>query len=152
MTQEEIQKLLDEFGQSKIALTPQWKIDHNEHLKSIASSGNKAVREKYNNKVGGYKGKPILQYDSDGNFVKEHLSLRDAGIDLGTTDKVIYEITKRRRLSSYKGYMFRYKKDDTIPTKIESLHSILNPTCEHCGKQVAKGMYSRWHGDNCKHK
>jgi hypothetical protein len=23
--------------------------------------------------------------------------------------------------------------------------------CVHCGKEVAKGMHTRWHGDNCKH-
>jgi len=23
--------------------------------------------------------------------------------------------------------------------------------CEHCDKQVSVGMYTRWHGDNCKH-
>jgi len=25
-------------------------------------------------------------------------------------------------------------------------------TCEHCGKTLQKGLYTRWHGDNCKHK
>lgn len=25
-------------------------------------------------------------------------------------------------------------------------------TCCHCGKKITVGMFSRWHGDNCKHK
>jgi hypothetical protein len=25
-------------------------------------------------------------------------------------------------------------------------------TCPHCGKTMANNMYSRWHGDNCRHK
>ena len=25
-------------------------------------------------------------------------------------------------------------------------------TCEHCGKESSIGMYTRWHGENCKHK
>lgn len=24
--------------------------------------------------------------------------------------------------------------------------------CEHCGKETQKGMFVRWHGDNCKYK
>ena len=30
--------------------------------------------------------------------------------------------------------------------------SQIKKTCEHCGKTVSKGMYKRWHGDNCKNK
>ena len=41
MTQEEIQKLLDEFGQSEIALTPQWKIDNADMLRNQASEAGK---------------------------------------------------------------------------------------------------------------
>jgi hypothetical protein len=28
----------------------------------------------------------------------------------------------------------------------------LQKTCEHCGKTVGPSNYTRWHGDNCKHK
>jgi hypothetical protein len=68
MTQEELQKLLDEFGQSKIALTPQWKIDRNDQLASITSLGGiksmkqlgkqirkKASNTKKSNKIKKYK-------------------------------------------------------------------------------------------------
>ncbi len=41
MTQEELQKLLDEFGQSEIALTPQWKIDNADRLRNQAGEAGK---------------------------------------------------------------------------------------------------------------
>ena len=30
--------------------------------------------------------------------------------------------------------------------------SLLRIVCEHCGKDANTGNYTRWHGDNCKHK
>ena len=33
------------------------------------------------------------------------------------------------------------------------LLKVVDYTCEHCGEVLTnKGMYSRWHGDNCKMK
>ena len=33
------------------------------------------------------------------------------------------------------------------------LLKVVNYTCEHCGEVLTnKGMFSRWHGDNCKAK
>lgn len=36
--------------------------------------------------------------------------------------------------------------------RIASQKAALKKHCEHCDKSFALGMYSRWHGDNCKHK
>lgn len=42
------------------------------------------------------------------------------------------------------------------PESIEKLKSSLKNqakyTCEHCGKETTGGNFTRWHGDNCKHR
>ena len=41
MTQEQLQKLLDEFSQSEIAQTPQWKIDNGDRLRAMQKEASK---------------------------------------------------------------------------------------------------------------
>ena len=40
-------------------------------------------------------------------------------------------------------------KEHTASALVASLRRIV---CEYCGKDANTGNYSRWHGDNCKHK
>lgn len=61
--------------------------------------------------------KPVLQYDLDGNFIKEWKSSVDAGKILGIPYSNINKVCKNKTLTSY-GFMWRYKNGD-IENKIE---------------------------------
>lgn len=42
--------------------------------------------------------------------------------------------------------------DGNLKRLAEGRHpSQIKKTCEHCGKESSVGMYTRWHGDNCKY-
>jgi hypothetical protein len=62
--------------------------------------------------------KPVLQYDLEGNFVKEFKSIHQAGRDLNISYKLIH---KALNFKSSKGSQWKYKLNDTYPLKILSL-------------------------------
>jgi hypothetical protein len=119
-------------------------------LKKISIKGAKARYKKYGNPADGKYGKPILQYDLDGNFIKEWKGSFIAAEFYGVGNTQITDIVNGRGESTL-GFMWK-KKIGSIPKKIHSLYEIQNPKCPYCNKIVARGMYNRWHGDKCKHK
>jgi hypothetical protein len=120
-------------------------------LKKIASKGGYATYEKYGNPAEGKYGKAILQYDLDGNFIKEWEGAFIAAEYYGVGNVQISDVVNGRGDSTL-GFMWKKKINNEIPQKIKSLYDIQNPKCPHCNKVVVKGMYNRWHGDNCKFK
>ena len=121
------------------------------HLKNISSKGAIARYEKYGNPAEGKYGKPILQYDLDGNFIKEWVGAFIAAEFYGVGNVQITDVVNGRGESTL-GFMWKKKIGNKIPKKIISLYELQNPKCPHCKKIISKGMYKRWHGDNCKQK
>lgn len=125
MTQEELQKLLDEFGQSKIAQTPQWKIDHGDRFRSITSEqkskGSKKVglQNVKNNHIQTLSKRfppnmsntwvSVLQYDKNGNFIKEHKSTIEAGNSVNKNSSNIIAVCKGRQ-KTCAGFIWKYKE------------------------------------------
>lgn len=120
-------------------------------LKKIAKSGGKANYKKNGNPAEGKYGKPILQYDLNGNFIKEWKGAFIAAKYYNVSNIQITDVVNGRGHSTL-GFMWKKKHSDNIPKKIKSLFDTLNPKCPYCKKIVAKNMFNRWHGDNCKHK
>jgi hypothetical protein len=120
-------------------------------LKKISVKGGKSNYKKNGNPAEGRYGKPILQYDLDGNFIKEWRGAFIAANYYKVSNTFITDVAIGLRDSAC-GFMWKLKKSNNIKQKIKSLYEIQNPKCPHCNKIVAKGMYNRWHGDNCKHK
>ena len=55
------------------------------------------------------------------------------------------KVTGRKHVES--GHLAKVR--DPHKAMLASLKRIV---CEHCGKDANTGNYTRWHGDNCKHK
>lgn len=53
-------------------------------------------------------GKPILQYDSSGNFIKEHISISSAARYIGSTQPLISNCLIGNQKST-RGFVFKYK-------------------------------------------
>ena len=54
---------------------------------------------------------PVLQYDKQGNFIKEHPSIKEAKIETGA--KNIFEVASGYKNQLYKssgGYIWKYKE------------------------------------------
>jgi hypothetical protein len=54
------------------------------------------------------KGKPILQYDSQNNFIQEWSSAREASLNINTTHQMINHVLKNRSKTAG-GFVWRYK-------------------------------------------
>ena len=61
--------------------------------------------------------KAVLQYDSEGNFIKEWISFKEIKKNLGFCDRVLIDVCKGRKISSC-GFVWRYKTIN-YPLKIE---------------------------------
>lgn len=77
------------------------KIRIQESVKNNTQSGNKA----------------ILQYDLEGNFIKEWISITQASKELGFCDRVLIDVCKGRKISAC-GFVWRYKTPNYL-LKIE---------------------------------
>ena len=64
------------------------------------------------------RGKPILQYDLEGNFIKEWLAANQAARELGLNQANI-QANLKGRCKQVCGFMFRFKEGNNIPLKIE---------------------------------
>lgn len=91
-----------------------------------------------NNKKGLYKketkekisiahSKPVLQYDIDGNFIREWKSSTDAEKTLNISSGSISSVCRGRR-EFIKGYSWRFKLNNEIPLKI-NLPPLKNKKC-----------------------
>lgn len=150
MTNEELQKMLTSFEQ-EVGHIKDWQIDRNERLKNQSASGGYANYKKNGNPAEGKYGKHILQYDLDGNFIKEWDGAFIAAKFYNVKNIQISDIVNGRGDSTL-GFMWKKKTSNIIENKIKSLFEIQNPTCPNCNKIVPKGLFTRWHGDKCKHK
>jgi hypothetical protein len=146
----ELQAELNSIEQ-KYSDKPQWKIDRSERLAIQSKNAAKSNYKKNGNPAAGKYGKAILQYDLDGNFVKEWKGAFIAAEFYGVGNTQITDIVNGRGESTL-GFMWKKKVGNKIQYKITSLYEIQNPKCSYCNKIVARGMYNRWHGENCKHK
>ena len=138
MTQEELQKLLDDFTKSKIAQTPQWKIDNADRFREIQKDGCKLGGNKQsikcnldghrNSSLGGksntsaeqakknslrkYNGHPpttsILVF-KDNEFIKEYKSISECARDMNLYKGNIGKVLKGK-FKQHKGYFFKYKE------------------------------------------
>ena len=79
-------------------------------------------------KIGGPQAKPVLQYDLDGNFIKEYVSANNAEVSLNMKHGSVLQACTGKKKTSY-GYVWRLKLDDNYPLKIE-------PTRVEKGKPV----------------
>lgn len=70
-----------------------------------------------------YMWKPILQYDLDGNFIKEYDSMTLASKELNINTKLIFKALKNISIQS-KGFRWQYKLNEKYPLKIESLKEL----------------------------
>lgn len=61
--------------------------------------------------------KAILQYDLQGNFIKEWISFKEIKKNLGFCDRFLIDVCKKRKISAC-GFVWRYKIPD-YPLKIE---------------------------------
>lgn len=120
-------------------------------LKKISKKGGINNYKKNGNPAEGKYGKAILQYDLDGNFVKEWKGAFIAAEFYGVGNTQITDIVNGRGESTL-GFMWKKKVGNKIQYKITSLYEIQNPKCPYCNKIVARGMYNRWHGEKCRHK
>jgi len=155
MTQEELQKLLDEFEQSKIAQTPQWKIDNADRFREIRKYHDdmphiKKARQKNAKKVGKMnKGNKVS------DELKSHLSKKLKGrvitkehrdkISKGLTGRTLSEETKQKLSKSRIGIKCEHtsKRNTEMNSK--------RFKCEHCNRDIGGwANYKRYHGDNCK--
>ena len=62
--------------------------------------------------------KPVLQYDLDGNFIKEWISASSCKREGGYNQGVVSACCRGER-RRYKNYQWKYKDGDEIPQKIE---------------------------------
>jgi hypothetical protein len=53
--------------------------------------------------------KPIIQYDLDGNIIREYNSVKAAGLNFNTKPHYISRVLRGER-AHYKGYTFKYKE------------------------------------------
>lgn len=61
--------------------------------------------------------KAILQYDLEGNFIKEWISFQEVEMNLGFSDRALIDVCKERKISAC-GFVWRYKTPN-YPLKIE---------------------------------
>lgn len=71
------------------------------------------------------KGKPILQYDLNGNFIREWKSLTDAGKNLNINIKLISKCLNKVS-HKCKNFQWKFKEYENYPLKIEELSNKLN--------------------------
>lgn len=64
--------------------------------------------------------KPVLQYDLDGNFIKEYYSLSEAAKSIGKYHPLIRMCCILKNKSAY-SFQWRYKNGDDFPRKIEKI-------------------------------
>lgn len=65
------------------------------------------------------KNTPVLQYDLNGNFIKEYKSVKEAADEVGLKSSAsIFSVCKNKR-NKAKNYFWRFKESDFIPLKIE---------------------------------
>ena len=79
-------------------------------LKASKKAGQHAVVSGQLAKLSENKKKSILQYDRDGNFIKEWDFIKKAGIELGLHATAISRVCKGK-FKQTGGYIFKYKED-----------------------------------------
>ena len=136
MTQEELQKLLDEFGQSKIAQTPQWRIDHKELVREIGINN---------------KGRKVSQK------LKSRLSKKLKGrvITEEHANKISKALKGKSKSKEHKQKLSKVTKGRKMPhtSKRNTEMNSKRFRCEHCNREIGGlANYKRFHSDNCKHK
>lgn len=55
--------------------------------------------------------KPVLQYDTDGNFIARHVSLKAAGESIGTASNGVREVCIGKK-DTFHGYVWEYEDED----------------------------------------
>lgn len=65
------------------------------------------------------------------------------------TQETVNKMKLVERTDEHKEAISKALKGRTSPTKGIPHNKI---KCVHCGRDIAKNVYSRWHGDNCKEK
>lgn len=86
------------------------------------------------------KQKPINQYDLDGNFIKEWVSLQEASRKLNINVSSIKDCCKKR-FKQIKGFIFTYKDDNTI-VKIPKEERAFVISCFFNENLICKGSIS----------
>jgi len=81
-------------------------------------SAKQLMREARLGKIGGPRAKPVLQYDLEGNFIREYASANNADVTLGLSSGNVYMACTGKK-KSVGGFMWRFKSDN-YPLKIES--------------------------------
>ena len=85
--------------------------------KYFGEKRNKTVQRNYNyNPLKDKNAKPVIQYDKNGNFVEEYISIADVARKNQGMDRTnIISNLKNKTKSAY-GYVWKYKHDDTVPS------------------------------------
>jgi len=86
---------------------------YTQEIKDKISKGNKGklIKKESIDKINYGKSKPILQYDLEGNFIKEWSSIKEAAINLGLKNCEIVSNLKNRQKRT-KTHKFKYKYEN----------------------------------------
>ena len=157
MSQEELQKLLDEFGQSKIAQTPKWKIDNANRFREIRKYQYDMPHVKKSRQENAYK----LGKSNKGNVVDESVKKR---ISYTLKGRVITEEHASKISKSLKGKEKSEEHKKNLSKSrmgIKCEHTSKRNTemnskkfkCKYCNREIGGlANYKRFHDDNCKMK
>lgn len=89
--------------------------------KNKGGGGSTKASEEKIKKLKKIKCKPILQYDLEGNFIKEWSSAKEFANEKGLKNGgCIVRNLKNKNCSSY-GYVWKYKQNENYPLKINSI-------------------------------
>lgn len=85
---------------------------------------------------------------------KRLMSLASKGKPKGPMSEEQKQIRSEKQKGKTKSKESLEKRKATIQEQITNgtHHSVQILTCPHCGTEMQKILYARWHGDNCKHK
>lgn len=98
--------------------------------------------------------KPILQYDLDGNFIKEWYSANAAAKELGLGQANIHANMNGKYPKQVSGFMFRYKVGNEIPIKIMPHKDLLKSTklSEETKKKISEAHKGKHLSEETKRK
>lgn len=98
--------------------------------------------------------KPVLQYDLDGNFIKEWYAANAAAKELGVGQANIHANMNGKRPKQVSGFMFRYKAGNEIPIKITPYKDLLKSTklSEETKKKISEAHKGKHHSEETKRK
>jgi rubrerythrin len=101
----------------------------------------KEVRKKMSENRKGKVGRPTGWKHTEEAIEKMSIAAKKRGAPVGAW--------KKGQESLFKG---KKHTPESVEKMKNSLKNQAKYTCEHCGKEAIAGNFTRWHGNNCKHR